>query len=266
MRTISLGAERVVAFPDLHAPFTDMVAFERALKIASDYKPTVIVLLGDTLDCLALSGYTHPQDAARADDWVSEVEKSVPIYRKIQALAKRTKARVIELEGNHEERRTRARNVPVQFQRALDIERVCPELQKIRRSAGWTVHPYTRADGLLHIGGLVAMHGFGHGVTGGEKDALRARQSLARLGRVYPEVVVVRGHQHALVPFHGGGPLPVRCRGIQIGVSWCSPGTMGPSSCSWDPNINDSEWGPGIFLGATDKHGCVTDARVVCLR
>lgn len=264
MKCLSRGPERVAAFPDLHAPFTDKRALEKAIQIAYDFNPTRVILLGDTFDCLALSGYRTAQDAALDDDWVAELYSSLTVLERIEAMRADLNISLEELLGNHEERAGRSKNVPVQWQRALDINRVCPEIGKIRTGPKWHIHPYKRSES-LHVGGLVFMHGFGHGTTAGEKDALRARQELARLKKVYPEVVVVRGHQHALVPLHGGGPLPVRCRGIHTGTSWCSPGTLGPTSCGWDQNVNDTEWGPGIFLGETSRSGAVIRADVIPL-
>ena len=265
MKELCRGPQRLAILPDLHAPFTDLEALAEALRRIKAFKPTRIVLLGDVLDCLALSGYDSPQALAQRDDWVAEVEKSLPVYEAIWGLAKRLRVPVDELEGNHEERRTRAKNVPVQFQRALEVNRVCPAIGKIRSGASWTVHPYSRPDGILHVGGFVMMHGFGHGSTAGEKDALRARQALARLGKVYPTVVTCRGHQHARVPFHGGGPLSVRYRGIDVGVAWMSPGTLGPIKCSWDPSVNDSEWAPGVAFAEIDRAGAVVSARTEAL-
>ena len=259
------GRGRVAALPDIHAPFVDVRAFKEALKVVRAYKPDLIVLLGDTLDCLALSGYSHPQDLALGDDWVAEVEKSAFVYRDIEKLRASLGADVVEFEGNHEERRGRAKNVPIQFQRALDINRVCPKIGAIRTGRHWKVRKYNRTEGIAHWGGLVFMHGFGHGSTAGEKDALRVRLELSLANLVYPKVVAVRGHQHAIVPLNGGGPLPVRCRMIDTGISWCSPGTLGPARCTWDHAVNDSEWGPGVFLGELDLEGRVVEAKIVRL-
>lgn len=262
MKELCKGPQRLAILPDLHAPFTNLEALSEALRRIKDYRPTRIILLGDTLDCLALSGYENSQTLAQRDDWATEVEKSAVVYEAISGVAKRLKVPVDELEGNHEQRGSRANNVPVQFQRALEINRVCPRIGKIRTGKNWTVHPYSRPDGILHAGGFVMMHGFGHGTTAGEKDALRARLALARLGKVYPWVVVCRGHQHALVPSHGGGPLSVRARGIDVGVAWMSPGTLGPINCGWDPAVNDSEWAPGVAFAEVDRAGAVLSAQV----
>jgi hypothetical protein len=263
------GPCRGVVITDVHAPFTRMDVLDRGVKHARAYlkgaKPSVqklVVLAGDTWDCQALSGYLSPEERAKLD-WQDELENSLPIVQRLDSLRGRG-VKVVELEGNHEDRsRRKGGIVDPAFRSSLEIDKVSPETGRIRSK--WKRHLYTRDEGVVHVGGVCIMHGWASGTGGIEREVLRARLELARAGKAYPEVVGFRGHQHNLVPLHGGGPQPIRFRQVYLGVSVLSPGTWGPRTCGWDPRVNDSEWGAGLGLFEVDSYGRVRHAEVVNL-
>lgn len=264
IHTVAEGACRIADIGDLHAPHTDPSLLEAAVHIIREFKPHLLVVGGDTLEAAALSTHLTPEDREHLTPWHEEIEQSLWVFEEINAAVPRG-CKIIELEGNHEGRNTpRGRRVVSSiFEESLRPERVCPRLAKLKRR--WTTFPYTAAEGYIHVGAACFLHGFGSGAGAARKQALRCRQFLSEKGLAFPEIAVVRHHQHNLIPLWGGGGDPIRVAGIPIGIRLLSPGTLGPQTCSWDPNFNDSEWAPGICILETAKDGSLTQAQTIRL-
>jgi len=52
-RTPSPTLERILFIPDVHRPFHDRAAWKLMLRAAKDFKPDILIILGDFADCLA---------------------------------------------------------------------------------------------------------------------------------------------------------------------------------------------------------------------
>ncbi len=270
IKEIVTGPARGVFLCDLHAPYTRMDVLQAGLKRAKAWLKggpkdiaRVVVVGGDLFDAAALSSYLSPEERAHMD-WRAELEASLPVVRAIDGLRGRG-VEIHELDGNHEVRQTRRGRgvVDPAFRSALQIDRVCPEIGRIRSK--WTRHTYDWENGVVHVGAVAMMHGFACGLPAVEREALRCRLELAKAGKAYPETVTFRGHQHNRIPYGGGGPVPVRCRQVATGVSVLSPGTMGPQRCAWAPEQNDTEWAAGIGLFEVASSGALIHAEVVPL-
>lgn len=91
---------KVLVIPDVHAPYHDERAFNLMIKAGKEYKPDIVMVLGDFVDFYAVSKYTKDprrdrflkQEIGTANRLLDEIDKAFP------------RARKFFLEGNHEVR------------------------------------------------------------------------------------------------------------------------------------------------------------------
>jgi len=93
-----------VVFGDTHYPFHDPSAVAVVLGIIEDVQPDVVAHLGDLVDCWQISRWD--KDPARVDTLQENLDQARTLLHQIAQVA--PKARRVLLEGNHEERLTRA--------------------------------------------------------------------------------------------------------------------------------------------------------------
>lgn len=86
----------VLIVPDLHAPFHNVAAWELMLDVARDLRPETVVVIGDFLDCYAVSA--HSKDPRRKATLTDEVEVGKALRQQLDDLKAR---RYIFCEGNH---------------------------------------------------------------------------------------------------------------------------------------------------------------------
>lgn len=91
--------EPILFVSDAHHPFVDKRAWALMLKAAKDLKPKHIVVIGDFLDCYAVS--SHSKDPARAGRLREEVDAGLVALAQLDALGATNK---IFIGGNHEDR------------------------------------------------------------------------------------------------------------------------------------------------------------------
>lgn len=92
--------ERVFIYPDIHFPFEDKLFLAYLDDQCQKLDPTVIVIIGDLLDCYSLSSFdkdpsrkeTLNDERLAAKKWLSKLRRNHPA------------AEIIFIEGNHEER------------------------------------------------------------------------------------------------------------------------------------------------------------------
>jgi len=89
-----------ITISDVHIPSHDWKATAVALKIIEDQKPDVIDLLGDIIDCAAISRFD--KDPTRKALLQDELDEAVLFLECVRAAA--PKAHIIFSEGNHEDR------------------------------------------------------------------------------------------------------------------------------------------------------------------
>jgi predicted phosphodiesterase len=90
---------RIFFWPDTHTPFQDKHAVATALKILIQYKPDILVILGDFFDCYIASSFEKdPLKSANLID--VELRQGRKLLNEIITASKAKK--VYFLEGNHE--------------------------------------------------------------------------------------------------------------------------------------------------------------------
>lgn len=93
------GPATVLLMSDIHLPFHDVAAVEAAVEYGKSQNVTHVMLLGDAIDCHAISRWeSHPAER----DFEGEIETVVAFWKWLRA--EFPKARIILKDGNHEER------------------------------------------------------------------------------------------------------------------------------------------------------------------
>lgn len=93
------GPATVLLMSDIHLPFHDVAAVEAAVSYGKEQNVTHVMLLGDAIDCHAISRWeSHPKER----DFEGEIETAVAFWKWLRA--EFPKARIILKDGNHEER------------------------------------------------------------------------------------------------------------------------------------------------------------------
>lgn len=164
---------RVLVIPDVHVPYHHELTWETILAVARDWRPDVLVILGDFADCYAVSDY--PKDPGRKLTFADEV---AAVNRELDRVRALRVPRVIALEGNHETRLARlvAKQAPA-LHGTVDIARLFD-----MRARGFEWVPYGHHT---TIGKFSFMHDAGHA------GVYAARQSVAAFGGN-----IVFGHTH----------------------------------------------------------------------
>jgi len=91
--------EKILLIPDCHIPYEDKKAFELMLKVAKDFKPDHVIILGDFVDMYSVS--SHSKDPNRALNLKEEIKLAKIRLAQINALKAKHKVFVA---GNHEDR------------------------------------------------------------------------------------------------------------------------------------------------------------------
>ena len=160
---------KVLVLSDIHVPFHDENALRVAMEFKKDFKPDIVIALGDWLDAEAASTFAKdPSDC----DFCEEIEICNELIDRFEPN--------YFLEGNHEQRLRRP-NIAPEFRRLLDPRKL---LHLHRRGITWV--PYSsHPKHLLRIGKMTFIHGFSAALAAGRKEA-------AAFG------CVVHGHTHRI--------------------------------------------------------------------
>lgn len=96
---------RFVSLSDLQLPFVDEALLDAVYRFVEDFKPHDIVLNGDIIDCYEISDFDkRPERLFNLD---TELEMARDVLVRLRRLAAKD-ARIWWVDGNHEERLTRA--------------------------------------------------------------------------------------------------------------------------------------------------------------
>lgn len=169
-----------VVASDIHYPYQDAAGYELFVKVVTELQPNILVLLGDIMDCYAVSA--HDKDANRGTPAAFK-EELVYARTKLGELRDRLpNTRIIYKEGNHETRLSRyiSKNAAVLSNiAALTL----PELLSLNElKIEWIPN-----DGRLRIGKMWHIHG--NEIGGGG-------QSPARLKYTRMQCNFIFGHHH----------------------------------------------------------------------
>jgi hypothetical protein len=93
---------KVMIYPDLQAPYTDMAFFKRMLRVTRAYKPDVVVQIGDLIDLPEVSTWTKNQHGEYAGTLQASLDITTGMLADIRRAA--PDAQIVVKAGNHDER------------------------------------------------------------------------------------------------------------------------------------------------------------------
>lgn len=176
---------KVIAMPDLHAPYHNEAAVKVVESFISDWRPHVRIALGDWVDGSTVSGYAR--DVALYDQ-LEEFEICNTLIDRLLPSetypGSKRKSVNYYLEGNHEQRFRRFGNIPQDYRRLLDPRHW---LALDKRRITWVPYSHFLSD-ILRIGDLSFIHGFAVNQYAAAKEA-------SRFGNV------VHGHTHRVMQY-----------------------------------------------------------------
>lgn len=162
--------------PDAHRPYHDKKAWNLFMKAMQEFKPDVLVCLGDLSDCYKIS--TFSKDPSREYTFYQEIED---VCEGLDELDSLNASRKIFIGGNHEDRLARyLRDKAPELFEFVDI----PKLFHLEKR-GWEYVPYKES---IQLGKLWITHDVG---TAGRYSVFRAADTFQ-----HP---VVMAHTHRLV-------------------------------------------------------------------
>lgn len=174
------SGRRIFVMPDVHVPYHDPEAYALAVHAARELKPDVLVIIGDYVDCYAVSQFAKIPERRQDLKW--EVDSSNELLDALNGIA----PTVVFCEGNHENRLER-----YLCQRAPELYGMVSAKNLLRiQERGWTWVQYKQ---WLKIGKVAFAHEIGHC---GRNSAM---QSLASFGGN-----IVFGHSHRAGAVYGG--------------------------------------------------------------
>jgi len=94
--------QKILFIPDCHIPYHDRLAFELMMKVAKEFKPYHIIILGDFADFYSVS--SHDKNPTRQNQLADEAEKVVEKLKEIKKLGAKNN---VFIAGNHEDRLNR---------------------------------------------------------------------------------------------------------------------------------------------------------------
>lgn len=162
---------KIMVMSDLHAPYQDDKALKVCEQFRKDFKPDIVIALGDWLDATSVSSFAS--DTTPDTDMLHEFEVCNELLDIFQP--------TYFLEGNHEHRLRRAGAVRQDHRRLF-----CPKhwLKIKERKIKWIPYSHFERD-VLTLGKLNFIHGFACSQYASMKEALRFGS-------------VVHGHTHRI--------------------------------------------------------------------
>lgn len=137
MPNIGVSLKKALIIPDCHIPFHNKKAYELMLKVAKDFKPDEIVILGDFADFFAVNSHGKNPKLHLYSLLSREVDEVKKELSRLDRLFPR--ARKIFIEGNHEDRLTRfIANKAYELFGTLQLL----DLLELRSRPRWTFIPY----------------------------------------------------------------------------------------------------------------------------
>lgn len=178
------GLERVLFVPDCHHPYADKRAWELLLKVAREFAPHIIVVLGDWVDNLSVND--HGFDEPPKYTLLGELAAAQAALVELAQWAGPQVTRKVFIEGNHETRLNRyiMANAPalhglVDVQRALHLDEL-----------GWEFIPYKKTFryGKMHI-----THDTGKSGKNAHRQSAQAYMGSALIGHTHRMAYDVTG-------------------------------------------------------------------------
>lgn len=157
----------VVAWPDTHVPNQDQRAVNAAIEFLSDYKPDMVMVMGDFLDCAPLSHW--PQDDLKPRRIVPEAQEGRKLLKRIAEASKAE--HLVFLTGNHEDwvRQAMVAKMPELFDGLEELD-CLPDVGALLEldKTGWLEIPLNQ---FFKVGHAYFTHGLYTGTTHAKKHA-----------------------------------------------------------------------------------------------
>ncbi len=188
------ATRKIALIPDIHAPRHDKQAWRLVIDALKDWKPDVVIQLGDLIDLACVSSYSkHPAKTMSLAQEVKSAQKVVADIASIGA------PQVVVTLGNHSVRAEKylVQNAP-DFLPFFQIDKVLG-----MHRPGWTVVPYKST---YVIGQLRVTHDVGRA------GCNAARQSVIDVGDN-----IVFGHTHRMQVHYQGTQAGKRHVGATLG-------------------------------------------------
>ena len=221
------GYRRVMFWPDTHLPYQDKRAVDLALKIADYFKPELLVMLGDILDCNGFSRFEYDTTDPRTF-FATELAEWHKLARAVCDAAPDSEK--VFIRGNHEARIERWlwKHPHLKGDEAFDLSHRL-------RLADYGFDPEIKEEIELCAGSLTAKHGK---YLGGQQAGVAARKEMARTG-----TSGVSGHVHTAATVTQRDK-----RGLRI---WIESGHLGVNPQHYSPEIQN--WCHAVTLGEISR-------------
>jgi len=183
---------KVLFVPDSHHPYNDEQAWNVMLEAAKGFKPDIVVVLGDFIDCYAISA--HQKDLKKRPSFEEEIESGSLALKSLEDL----KAPIqIYICGNHENRLDRALSseeirdklFPLLQSGAIKLQRIPDLLNLEKRKWDFVDYKQHYKLGKLHI-----THDCGKSNATSHMDAEATFQGNAVIGHSHKLGYSVRGN------------------------------------------------------------------------
>lgn len=240
---MSTAYRKFVFLTDLHygferrsghkVPLHDMDAWKCALTFCQDFKPDVLILGGDILDCSPVSHHTKGQpgktEGLRLLSDAKECQEAV--IKPLEALKAST---MVYITGNHERFLTDLTDVQPELEGIVDLRTL------LGLSNKWELIPQ---GGHYNLGKLTFIHG----------DQLGSGEHVAKKAVTDYERSIRFGHTHSF-------QAHVKCSPIETKLG--KSGILVPCICRKDPSYmkgKASKWVTGFLYGIVFPDGTYND-------
>lgn len=218
--------KRIFFIPDQHFPYNDKKYWQVLLKAIYAFKPNIICVLGDFIDCYSISFHDkNPQRIGCLEKEVDSAKRALRTLERIKGVE-----RFIYVEGNHEERLNRylIRKAPELFN--------IVSIKHLLELKGWEYVPYRK---FITIGKLHITH-----------DVGRAGKYAAHATLADFQDNVVFGHTHRLGVVYGGSTKGISHVSAMLGWG----GDLKYIDYMFDA-VSKREWMLGFGLGYIESDG-----------
>lgn len=234
------GYRRIVCWPDTHLPYADPKAVSLALNVVNYFKPDLIVMLGDVIDCSGFSRF--PRSATDPKTFLAtELEEWYSLARALRDAA--PDAEKIYLRGNHEARIEKWLWTQPQLTGYDGFG-----LASLLKLAEFGFHPNVKEEIDYCQGELTLRHGT---YIGGNNAGTAARQEATRAG-----TSGVSGHTHRAAKYIQRDKVGLRV--------WIEGGNLCLNPQPYAPTVQN--WCQAITIGEISTTGNDFDLEVVPFR
>lgn len=224
---------KFAAFSCPHCPLQDERAIEWLLGRLEAEKPDVLVHLGDGHEADSASRWPSEYDWSLRDEFDAH---DALLGRLRKAVGKKT--RLVFLPGNHDANLLSIGRIDKRIRSQCDYRDPDnePELQHWEQPCEYV---YDKRKGVFRLGQVSFAHGFEHGASGDEFQALL-------LG--VPFGLHITGHTHRPTP------MPMRCyrtKAVPLPYWFANPGCLRDLKPPYMERKRSHQWGQGVVFGET---------------